>query len=138
MNANNPGMGAATGAQPAFPSSEADIAASATPQSADAFTVGGWMDNMPVGSLHRFVVWVIGIGLFFDMYEIFLVSSIGTALQSEYGINPGESIAGGLGHALAGPGLGNQGRGQEAKGDRGGDGAAVRRFDCEHGAPAEV
>jgi MFS family permease len=88
MNANNPGMGATTGAQPAFPSSEAGIAASAAPQSADAFTVGGWMDNMPVGSLHRFVVWVIGIGLFFDMYEIFLVSSIGTALQSEYGINP--------------------------------------------------
>lgn len=42
---------------------------------------------MPVGTLHRFVVWVMGVGLFFDMYEIFLVSSIGTALQSEYGLN---------------------------------------------------
>ncbi|ALP68559.1 MFS transporter (plasmid) [Paraburkholderia caribensis] len=45
------------------------------------------MDEMPVGSLHRFVVWVIGIGLFFDMYEIFLVSSIGVALQNEFGLD---------------------------------------------------
>jgi putative MFS transporter len=50
-------------------------------------TLGGWMDSLPVGSLHRFVVAVIGIGLFFDMYEIFLVGSIGTALQGEYGID---------------------------------------------------
>ncbi|MFM0095343.1 MFS transporter [Paraburkholderia nemoris] len=54
---------------------------------AKATTLGGWMDNMPAGSLHRFVVWVIGIGLFFDMFEIFLVSSIGAALQGEYGID---------------------------------------------------
>lgn len=45
------------------------------------------MDDLPVGALHRFVVWVIGIGLFFDMYEIFLVSTIGAALQNEYGLS---------------------------------------------------
>ncbi|RDK02842.1 MFS transporter [Paraburkholderia lacunae] len=50
-------------------------------------TLGSLMDDMPVGALHRFVVWVVGIGLFFDMYEIFLVSSIGSALQHEFGIN---------------------------------------------------
>jgi MFS family permease len=50
-------------------------------------TLGGLMDDMPVGALHRFVVWVIGIGLFFDMYEIFLVGSIGSALQHEFGLN---------------------------------------------------
>jgi MFS transporter, putative metabolite:H+ symporter len=50
-------------------------------------TLGSFMDDMPVGALHRFVVWVIGIGLFFDMYEIFLVSSIGSALQNEYGLD---------------------------------------------------
>ncbi|WP_212139416.1 MFS transporter, partial [Burkholderia territorii] len=50
-------------------------------------TLGEFMDDLPVGSLHRFVVWVIGIGLFFDMYEIFLVSTIGSALQNEYGLS---------------------------------------------------
>lgn len=50
-------------------------------------TLSNLMDDMPVGALHRFVVWVIGIGLFFDMYEIFLVSSIGSALQNEFGID---------------------------------------------------
>ncbi|MCP3723224.1 MFS transporter [Paraburkholderia sp. CNPSo 3272] len=50
-------------------------------------TLSSFMDDMPVGALHRFVVWVIGIGLFFDMYEIFLVSSIGSALQNEYGLD---------------------------------------------------
>ncbi|HEY4804805.1 MAG TPA: MFS transporter [Paraburkholderia sp.] len=50
-------------------------------------TLGSFMDDMPVGALHRFVVWVVGIGLFFDMYEIFLVSSIGAALQNEYGLD---------------------------------------------------
>ncbi|MDR3099526.1 MAG: MFS transporter [Paraburkholderia sp.] len=52
-----------------------------------ATTLGDFMDEMPVGALHRFVVWVVGIGLFFDMYEIFLVSSIGSALQNEYGLD---------------------------------------------------
>ncbi|QGZ56835.1 MFS transporter [Paraburkholderia acidiphila] len=56
-------------------------------QSPQGVTLSGFMDDMPVGALHRFVVWVIGIGLFFDMYEIFLVSSIGAALQNEYGLD---------------------------------------------------
>jgi putative MFS transporter len=75
--------------------SDGAIAHSAVPPPNDSaavdahatLTLGGWMDSLPVGSLHRFVVAVIGIGLFFDMYEIFLVGSIGTALQGEYGID---------------------------------------------------
>lgn len=38
------------------------------------------MDDLLVGVLYWFVVWVIGIGLFFDMYEIFFVSMIGFVL----------------------------------------------------------
>ncbi len=56
-------------------------------QSGPAATLGTLMDEMPVSALHRFVVWVVGIGLFFDMYEIFLVSSIGSALQNQFGID---------------------------------------------------
>ncbi|WP_321842056.1 MFS transporter [Paraburkholderia bannensis] len=63
-------------------------ASSASPNRAQrGTTLGAFMDDMPVGALHRFVVWVVGIGLFFDMYEIFLVSSIGSALQNEYGLD---------------------------------------------------
>ncbi|HKT93129.1 MAG TPA: MFS transporter [Paraburkholderia sp.] len=63
------------------------LAADAPFPSPQGITLGSFMDDMPVGALHRFVVWVIGIGLFFDMYEIFLVSSIGAALQNEYGLD---------------------------------------------------
>ncbi|MEX3959062.1 MFS transporter [Trinickia sp. EG282A] len=56
-------------------------------QPSHAATLGTLMDEMPVTALHRFVVWVVGIGLFFDMYEIFLVSSIGSALQNQFGID---------------------------------------------------
>jgi putative MFS transporter len=88
MSANNLDLGRGASAQSASPASAPGAALDAAPSpNSDALTVGGWMDNMPVGSLHRFVVLVIGIGLFFDMYEIFLVSSIGTALQGEYGID---------------------------------------------------
>ncbi|KWA35619.1 MFS transporter [Burkholderia multivorans] len=62
-------------------------AAEPAPVPAREVTLGAFMDDLPVGALHRFVVWVIGIGLFFDMYEIFLVSTIGSALQSEFGLN---------------------------------------------------
>ncbi|MGU7769128.1 MFS transporter [Burkholderia sp. MR1-5-21] len=61
--------------------------ADTAPRATRDVTFGDFMDDMPVGALHRFVVWVIGVGLFFDMYEIFLVSTIGTALQNEYGLN---------------------------------------------------
>jgi len=87
MSINKLDLGSGSPAQPASHSSDPGTSIAADAQPAHALTLGGWMDNMPVGSLHRFVVWVIGIGLFFDMYEIFLVSSIGTALQGEYGID---------------------------------------------------
>ncbi|MCP3710791.1 MFS transporter [Paraburkholderia sp. CNPSo 3274] len=74
--------GSAPGEAPRRP-----LTAQAPFQSAQGVTLGSFMDDMPVGALHRFVVWVIGIGLFFDMYEIFLVSSIGSALQNEYGLD---------------------------------------------------
>jgi len=84
MNGNQIGLGKEGGAQTP---SAVSHAASVQEKQSRAATLSDFMDDMPVGSLHRFVVWVIGIGLFFDMYEIFLVSSIGTALQNEYGLS---------------------------------------------------
>ncbi|MFM0653599.1 MFS transporter [Paraburkholderia sediminicola] len=74
-------------ASSSFSASAAKATLESAPESGDTLTLGRLMDDMPVGTLHRFVVWVVGIGLFFDMYEIFLVSSIGTALQEEYGFD---------------------------------------------------
>ena len=87
MSANHLDVGGTAAGHAPMPSYNIGTTADMPASHADALTVGGWMDSLPVGSLHRFVVCVIGIGLFFDMYEIFLVSSIGTALQSEYGID---------------------------------------------------
>lgn len=69
------------------PGSQSKVLARASHQSDFSMSLSNFMDDMPVGSLHRFVVLAIGIGLFFDMYEIFLVSSISTALQSEFGLS---------------------------------------------------
>ena len=46
--------------------------------------VGSQLDALPVGRVHRRIVVAIGLGLFFEVYEIFLSSSIATALKSEY------------------------------------------------------
>jgi putative MFS transporter len=46
--------------------------------------VGSQLDVLPVGRTHRRIVVAIGLGLFFEVYEIFLSSSIATALKSEY------------------------------------------------------
>ncbi|PLZ02633.1 MFS transporter [Burkholderia sp. WAC0059] len=85
MTSNPLNLGGEAAAHAASASSS--LSAPTAPASAQGPTLSRFMDDMPVGALHRFVVWVVGIGLFFDMYEIFLVSSIGTALQNEYGID---------------------------------------------------
>ncbi|QGZ63020.1 MFS transporter [Paraburkholderia acidisoli] len=86
MNTQPLELGSGTPGAPRRPLS-ADAAHDASQHGAQDVTLGSFMDDMPVGSLHRFVVWIVGIGLFFDMYEIFLVSSIGSALQNEYGLD---------------------------------------------------
>ncbi|WP_244134325.1 MFS transporter [Burkholderia gladioli] len=82
MNGNPIDIGGPGAAPPHF--SATPLPDTARPLAA---SLGQAMDDMPVGKLHRFVVRVIGIGLFFDMFEIFLVSSIGVALQNEYGLD---------------------------------------------------
>lgn len=47
--------------------------------------IGRRLDRLPVGRVHRKIVVAIGLGLFFEVYEIFLSSTIATALKIEYG-----------------------------------------------------
>jgi MFS transporter, putative metabolite:H+ symporter len=46
--------------------------------------VGRRLDSLPVGPMHRKVVVAIGLGLFFEIYEIFLSSTISTTLKAQY------------------------------------------------------
>jgi putative MFS transporter len=48
--------------------------------------IGRRLDRLPVGRIHRKIVFAIGLGLFFEVYEIFLSSTIATALKTEYGL----------------------------------------------------
>ena len=48
--------------------------------------IGRRLDHLPIGPMHLKVVVAIGLGLFFEVYEIFLSSTIGTALKTQYGL----------------------------------------------------
>jgi MFS family permease len=54
--------------------------------------IGSQLDTLPVGRVHRKVVVAIGLGLFFEVYEIFLSGSIATALKSQYHLG-GSTVA---------------------------------------------
>ncbi|QUQ64719.1 MFS transporter [Kutzneria sp. CA-103260] len=45
------------------------------------------MDGLPVTHTHLRVVLAVGLGLFFDMYEVFLAGTVGTALTSTFGLS---------------------------------------------------
>jgi hypothetical protein len=47
--------------------------------------IGRRLDNLPLDRPPQVVI-AIGLGLFFEVYEIFLSSSIATALKTEYGL----------------------------------------------------
>jgi MFS transporter, putative metabolite:H+ symporter len=49
--------------------------------------IGRRLDQLPIGPVHRKVVLAIGLGLFFEVYEIFLPSMIAPTLKSGYGLN---------------------------------------------------
>ncbi|MET0474117.1 MAG: MFS transporter [Mycobacterium sp.] len=49
--------------------------------------IGQRLDRLSVGPMHRKVVVAIGLGLFFEMYEIFLSSTISTTLKTQYDLS---------------------------------------------------
>jgi putative MFS transporter len=52
----------------------------------DLRQIGRRLDDLPVGPVHRRVVIAIGLGLFFEVYEIFLSGTIATTLKTQYGL----------------------------------------------------
>jgi MFS transporter, putative metabolite:H+ symporter len=49
-------------------------------------SVGAQLDRLPVGAVHRKVVVAVGLGLFFEMYEIFLSSTLSATLSRDFGV----------------------------------------------------
>ena len=49
--------------------------------------VGHRLDELPIGPTHRKVVLAVGLGLFFEIYEIFLASTIAATFKATYGIH---------------------------------------------------
>src|ERR1700742_780184 len=49
-------------------------------------SIGVQLDRLPVGVVHRKVVVAVGLGLFFEMYEIFLSSTLSATLEHDFGV----------------------------------------------------
>jgi MFS transporter, putative metabolite:H+ symporter len=50
----------------------------------DASSIGDRLDALPITRVHRRIVVAIGLGLFFEVFEVFLSGAIATALKTQY------------------------------------------------------
>ncbi|GAA1944168.1 MFS transporter [Amycolatopsis minnesotensis] len=57
---------------------------------ADTTMVAARLDRLPVTRLHRYLIAVVGVATFFDLYDLFLASSISTVLSKEFGVSSAE------------------------------------------------
>ena len=67
--------------------------------------VADTLDRLPVTRTHLRVVVAVGLGLFFDMYEVFLAGTISSALKTQFGLG-GVALSVLLGSAFLGMFLG--------------------------------
>jgi putative MFS transporter len=68
---------------------------------ASDLSIGQRMSVLPIGRMHRKIVFAIGVGLFFDLYEIFLAGTIKPVLASTFHV-PDSALAWLLGSAFFG------------------------------------
>ncbi|MFD2418896.1 MFS transporter [Amycolatopsis pigmentata] len=47
------------------------------------------LDRLPVTRLHRYLIAVVGVATFFDLYDLFLASAVSTVLAKEFGVSAG-------------------------------------------------
>ncbi len=53
-------------------------------------SVAARLDRLPVTRMHRMAIVVVGVGIFFDLYEVFLAGTLSTALTKNFDVTPGE------------------------------------------------
>lgn len=56
-------------------------------QSASFGDIGSRLNRLPLTRTHRKIVLAVGVGLFFDMYEVYLSGTISKALTNEFGLS---------------------------------------------------
>lgn len=44
------------------------------------------LDGLPVTRAHRVAVVIVGVGIFFDIYEVFLAGTLSSVLSSRFGV----------------------------------------------------
>jgi MFS transporter, putative metabolite:H+ symporter len=52
--------------------------------------IAGRLDRLPITRMHRLAVVVVGLGMFFDLYEVFLTGTLSTALQRDFHVGSGQ------------------------------------------------
>src|SRR5439155_2302645 len=52
-------------------------------------TTAARLDRLPVTRLHRYLSAVVGVATFFDLYDLFLASTVSTVLGKEFGVSSG-------------------------------------------------
>lgn len=52
-------------------------------------SIAARLNRLPVLGVHRFAVVVVGIGLFFDLYEVFLAGTLSSVLREDFGLSSG-------------------------------------------------
>ncbi|QKT08619.1 MFS transporter [Gordonia sp. X0973] len=62
-----------------------DAASATSPDG--AATIAARMDRLPITPLHRRVTAVIGLGLFFDLYEVFLAGTLSATLKHKFNLD---------------------------------------------------
>lgn len=53
-------------------------------------TIGTRLDRLPVTRLHKYVIAVVGVATFFDLYDLFLASTVSSVLTKEFGVTSAE------------------------------------------------
>ncbi|KAA9158283.1 MFS transporter [Amycolatopsis acidicola] len=48
------------------------------------------LDRLPVTRFHRYLIAVVGVATFFDLYDLFLASTVSTVLAKEFGVSSAE------------------------------------------------
>ena len=43
------------------------------------------LNRLPITGLHRYLVAVVGLATFFDLYDLFLASTVSTVLHNDFG-----------------------------------------------------
>lgn len=51
-------------------------------------SIAARVNRLPVTRTHRFAIVVVGIGIFFDIYEVFLAGTLGGVLKSHFKVSP--------------------------------------------------